>query len=320
MLKTIQEITDLIDSGKLLHIAASAELLRKLPKGNWIGGTTEYFVVESGGIVSDTVLSVIELPFPEFTIKTYDQSDLKNMTKDAYPNGFTIIIVPAFSEIHSSYAQNASAYENIFLNNVVGWVSGFNLGKENQAALTINGQTGEISTDKAVVLQIGLPQDKIVQVNIINIFEPDKSTPLITFPTQGFSSETAFVDGKEINFAQYLRENDVNTKLPLVGDYSGAGINVSIQDVDEKTVKFYAPVFDYIHYRFAKPVDNYENEFKAKIAEHKGSKYVFACNCILNFLYGKLEGKDLGGYYGPVTFGEIAWQLLNQTLVYLEVD
>jgi hypothetical protein len=39
----------------------------------------------------------------------------------------------------------------------------------------------------------------------------------------------------------------------------------------------------------------------------------------LNFQYGKLEGKDLGAFYGPVTFGEIAWQVINQTLVYLRV-
>ena len=44
---------------------------------------------------------------------------------------------------------------------------------------------------------------------------------------------------------------------------------------------------------------------------------VFACNCILNYLYGKLEGKKTGHLTGPFTFGEIAHQLLNQTLVRL---
>ena len=33
----------------------------------------------------------------------------------------------------------------------------------------------------------------------------------------------------------------------------------------------------------------------------------------------KLEGKKTGAFTGPITFGEIAYQLLNQTLVYLEV-
>jgi hypothetical protein len=39
----------------------------------------------------------------------------------------------------------------------------------------------------------------------------------------------------------------------------------------------------------------------------------------LNYLYGKLEGRKTGDLTGPITFGEIAFQLLNQTLVYLEV-
>ncbi len=44
----------------------------------------------------------------------------------------------------------------------------------------------------------------------------------------------------------------------------------------------------------------------------------FACNCVLNFLYGKLEGAQ-AGLPGPFTFGEIAYQLLNQTMVYCDV-
>jgi hypothetical protein len=34
-------------------------------------------------------------------------------------------------------------------------------------------------------------------------------------------------------------------------------------------------------------------------------------------LYGHLEGKRTGSITGPITFGEIAHQLLNQTMVRL---
>lgn len=47
---------------------------------------------------------------------------------------------------------------------------------------------------------------------------------------------------------------------------------------------------------------------------------VFACNCILNFLYSELEGKSTGAITGPITFGEIADQLMNQTLVYVQLE
>lgn len=39
-----------------------------------------------------------------------------------------------------------------------------------------------------------------------------------------------------------------------------------------------------------------------------------------NFLYAELEGRQAGGFVGPVTFGEIAYVLLNQTLVRLSVS
>jgi hypothetical protein len=40
----------------------------------------------------------------------------------------------------------------------------------------------------------------------------------------------------------------------------------------------------------------------------------------LNFLYGELEGKKTGTITGPMTFGEIAYQLLNQTMIFLEIE
>ena len=45
----------------------------------------------------------------------------------------------------------------------------------------------------------------------------------------------------------------------------------------------------------------------------------FVCNCILNFLHANLEGKKSGDVATAMTFGEIAYMLLNQTFVYLTV-
>ena len=52
MLMTFEETSKLIKEGKILHIAATEALLKKLPKGNWIGGSTEYFMAKDGGKVS----------------------------------------------------------------------------------------------------------------------------------------------------------------------------------------------------------------------------------------------------------------------------
>ncbi|EKO40320.1 MAG: hypothetical protein B193_0938, partial [Solidesulfovibrio magneticus str. Maddingley MBC34] len=101
-------------------------------------------------------------------------------------------------------------------------------------------------------------------------------------------------------------------------------VNISFQDVDEVEgqVKFYAPVFTGIRYKHARPVTDYVKVFNDRLGREgaiDSSRVAFSCNCILNYLYSELEGKKTDPFVGPVTFGEIAYQLLNQTLVYLEI-
>ncbi|MDR3349589.1 MAG: hypothetical protein LBO03_08365 [Acidaminococcales bacterium] len=319
MLKNLDYVSGLIRTGKLLHISAAGELLGKLPRGNWIGGSTEYFLDKAGGKISGDLLDVRELDFATYKFASYDARSLPGVTRDAYPNGFSIIVLPFDSEVHKQYAQNAANYDDIFIKPIVGWISGVNLDKPGQSPLAVNGFSGEASSDKAVALHVALPEDKSVSLNIINIFSPDEKGPLIEFAADGFSAQSCLVDGKETVLADYIAKNKLDTKLPLVGDYFGAGINVSIKRIEGGAVYFYAPVFRDIGYRFAKPMENYAQAFKSHVGVIADTECVFACNCILNFLYGELEGKDLGAFYGPITFGEIAYQLLNQTLVYLRV-
>jgi hypothetical protein len=84
-------------------------------------------------------------------------------------------------------------------------------------------------------------------------------------------------------------------------------------------VNFYAPVFTGIKYKMAKSMTNYVKEFNGQLKNLKSVNSAFSCNCILNFLYGELENKDIESFFGPITFGEIAYQLVNQTLVYVTV-
>jgi hypothetical protein len=83
-------------------------------------------------------------------------------------------------------------------------------------------------------------------------------------------------------------------------------------------VTCYAPVFPGVDYRLARPVSDYAAAFQAAEPAESAAA-VFACNCILNYLSGALEGKRVG-IAGPITFGEIAYHLVNQTLVYLAVE
>jgi hypothetical protein len=79
-------------------------------------------------------------------------------------------------------------------------------------------------------------------------------------------------------------------------------------------------VFAGFRYKLAKPVGDYVSHFQDEVPEGVGDKLVFACNCILNYLYAGLEGRKTAQFTGPVTFGEIAYQLLNQTMAYLTIE
>ena len=188
------------------------------------------------------------------------------------------------------------------MNPTVGWISGFDL-STNSSAKVYDGVTGESYGDKAVALHICLPDHKIASLGIVNIFDVDDNDIKIEFEEDALSVTKCLVNGKEVLFSDYISENKIDTQLPLVADYNSVLINVSIKSISEesKTVDFYAPVFSGKEYRFARPVSNYAASFAEHLQEHKGTKPIFSCNCILNYLYGELEGKAtpplLAGYF-----------------------
>ena len=320
MLVSFNEASEIIATGKFFHIAATEKLLKRLPKGNWVGGSTEYFMAEEGGRVANDMVFITKLPFNKFKISVYDEKTISKITTDGFDNGFSIVILPFDSGVHKTYAAKAPEFEEMFMKNIIGWVSGLNLDVPGQTPIAVNGKTGEAFSDKAVVVHVCIPDEKIVNIGIINIFDPDEKSPVFKFTNDGFSAKTCLVDGKEVNFADYIAEKNIDTKLPLIGDYSGQGINISFKTIEDGVVNFYAPVFPGIEYKLAKPIANYEKEFNSHLEKFKDVEAAFSCNCILNFLYGELEDKSVKSLLGPITFGEVAYQLVNQTLVYLTVS
>jgi hypothetical protein len=321
MLRSPEIVKKEIESGKTLLLAGEEEVLKTLPRGNWIAGTIPYFMDRAGGIVSSDKIDVTELPHPAALqfIRWYGETELAQIADNTPDPGFTFLILPATSKAHLEYAQNAPNYPGIFLKPVIGWIAGVllaDLGKKTPKA--VNGKTGEFSDAKGIAMHCSLPAGKTASIGIINMFKPGAGDA-ITFDTEGFSVGECLVNGKKTNLAEYLVAQKIDTQLPLVADYSGTMVNVSFQSVDEQAqrVALYAPVFRGVTYKIAAPVADYVTAFTAYLKSEKLTP-VFSCNCILNFLYSKLEGKQTGNFTGPITFGEIAYQLLNQTLVYLE--
>nr|WP_321404786.1 hypothetical protein [uncultured Desulfobacter sp.] len=318
------EVVKLITAGKKMILAADEKVLNDLPKGQWIAGTIPYFMDADGGKFTQDKVFVTELAdyVDSVDVQVYSKEALSNVYTDAPGNGFSFIIIPATSPTHISFSIDGPNYPEFATKPLIGWISGVFLDELGQSTPKIyNGNTGKSYTDSAVVMHIGLPANKMAQVNIINLFESGDGDT-ITFNQEGFSIKDAVVNGKSVNFAEYILGKNIDTRLPLVADMYGAMINTSFQSVDEaqKTVHLYAPVFQEVEYKIAKPVSDYVSEFNQLIPKGIGDTVFFSCNCILNYLYAELEGKKTADITGPMTFGEIAYQLLNQTMAYIVIE
>lgn len=313
----------LIGAGETLAIAGERRLLEQLPRGNWIAGTIPYFMAQDGGEMSRERLFVNRIPTPAgaATIRRYDAQSLARVCVEAPENGFSLIIIPAFSNVHSSFARGAPNYDEMFSKPLIGWVSGVHLDElAHERPLVFDGTAGSADDDCAVVMHVPLPDDSYARVDILNLFRQGAGDRL-RFPETGFSAETCFVNGQATVFSEYLLARGADTRFPLVADYCGAMVNVSLKGIDREArrVDFYAPVFDDVEYRLADSLPDYVDAFARALPE-EADGVAFSCNCILNYLYSDLEGKRLGRMPGPMTFGEIAYQLLNQTLVYLSIE
>jgi hypothetical protein len=261
---------------------------------------------------------------PEFALEVkaldYGADNLAQIHRDAPHNGFTFVVLPASSEVLKTFAEKASIFDGFLLHPIVGWVSGVRVDRIGiDKPAVFNGKSGAVLEDRCVALHVSLPIGKMADLEIANIFESGGGD-VIRFEETGFHVSQCLVNGKPANLAEYITRKGIPTEFPLVGDYNGSSINVSFLSVDaaKGTVELYAPVFAGVDYLFAKPVADYSAAF-AKAVTGEEPESAFACNCILNYLYGKLEGKKAGTLTGPITFGEIAHQLLNQTLVRLQI-
>lgn len=317
----LRQASALIERGETLAIAGHIDCLTALPRGNWIGGTTPYFMAEEGGTCR--LDRVFVQPFGQQVgeILCYDRQRLPHMLEDAPENGFSIVILPAASAVLEDYAREAPNYPDMYIKPIAGWVAGVHLDQLGSAqAQVIDGRSGRCYTDQAIVLHIPLPPDQAALVHAINLFSPGAG-PTLRFDETGFAARECLIDGVRGSLLELIRARGIDTRLPLVADYCGAMINVSIQalELEPGLVSFYAPVFAGVDYRFADAVEDYSARF-LQAMPRDGGPILFGCNCILNYLYSQLQGRQTARLTGPITFGEVAYQLLNQTAVYLTLE
>lgn len=317
---SVAEATKLIESGVVAVVAGDEEALRRLPRGKWIGGSSVYFVTEDGGRVDRENLFVTEIEQARDARTVHYSGDaMVRFPEDRFAHGFGVILIPAFSPEHEMFAIQAAEIPGLFDQPLIGWITGVHLDDVGRVTPKVfDGATGTVHARGAVVLHVALAGADVPEIDIVNLFEPDMATDAITFDETGFSARTATVNGRRVELAAYLSQNGIDTALPLVANYAGAMINVSFQSIDgAEGVRFYAPVMAGVEYRIAKGTGDYAASF-AERAKGDG-RTEMSCNCILNYLYGGLEGRSTGTFSGPATFGEIAYLLVNQTMVRLRI-
>ncbi|MDR3764295.1 MAG: hypothetical protein P4M01_09395 [Acidobacteriota bacterium] len=320
MLHSISEVQTMIATGEFLLLAGSETALTQLPRGNWIAGTIPYFMAEEGGTYSEDRIFVTHLPAAavKASVLQYTVDSLPQICHDAPDNGYSVLILPAATAVHRAYAENAPHYDGIFLKPIIGWVAGVALEEVGKIKPKVfDGRVAESFTDRAMVMHVELQEGTVAELSILNVFHPGTGDT-ITFSQPGFTASACTVNGNPESLASYIVAHKIDRRLPLTANYNGSVINVAIQDVNTSTgvVRFFAPVFANVEYRFAAPVADYLAAFDEAI-KNESEVPAFSCNCILNYLYGELQGKKTGHITGPITFGEVAHQVLSQTLVRL---
>jgi PAS domain S-box-containing protein len=320
----VAELSERIRRGERFFLAGDEAALRRLPQGYWVGGTIPYFMAEDGGLMTRNKVFATEIPSfaTAAEIRVYDEQSLFGVYREAPPNGFSLIVMPAQSRTHQSFALNALRYDNFASRPLIGWVSGVSLPELGHTSPKVfDGRDGRVLEDAAIVMHVSLPRGKTADVGLINLFAPGDGD-VLTFTADSFRAKEVLVGGVRRDFVEYAREMELDTRLPLVADCNGAMVNISFQGVDEASgeMKFYAPVFEGVEYRHARPVGDYVETFASQIPDGIDSRIAYSCNCILNYVHAGLEGRRTAGITGPFTFGEIAYQLLNQTLVYLTIS
>ena len=324
-LYTKEEVIDFINAGRIMLLTGSEKALSGLPKGNWIAGTSLYVVDYEGKSEEEKIfVDDFTLIAKSCKVAVYDKNNIKDIAVNGFDNGFAVVTMPIDSEVYYEFSINALSFDSMFKNPVVGYVAATKFedyGKKSPK--TSSGLDGNLTSDLAVVLYVELPDYLTARAEIENFETIDTNTPEIVFPKDGFTQSECTIDGKPGNIADYF-ENVVKPKLggytQMITSQNGALINRDVKIVDTKKgeVTFFSPTYAGDKYFLVKNGADYLKMFNDKLGS-KRSDIATCFSCISYFFGGNFEGRHVvkNGVYA---FGEIAYQLLNKTIVTLEID
>jgi len=322
---TLEEVIRKVENKEFLIVLGNDELLQQLPKGNWIGVSAYYFMTKERGLSTNEKLYVQNLSnySESVTIKSYKEDQTQDILKDRIAGGFTYLLMAPLTKVAENYATEVLSDISLYSIPILGFIGGakYEDVQSGHKSYCYNGITGQRSDEEAIAIHVKLKQSFSPRIEILNIFEPELEGPRFNFDQNSFAVTDCTVDGQKRNLYDYMLENDIGRAYPLISNHNGALLNCSIFQLDQenKTVYLASPTRKGKTYFLAKPFDDYMKAFQARFDTIDKSNIVISFNCYYNYFFGKLEGKKLE-IGGPITYGEIAYQLLNQTMVYLRID
>lgn len=313
----------MIVEGTPLVIAGSDEMLARLPRGNWIGGTTSHIMTEDGGVETRDRIQVSAMPKEArlLSIQRYGVGGMHYLPRDAPNDGFTIVIIPFSSFVHQAFVKALPSFKKQTEKMIAGWVSGASRATFGARPKIFFGPICHVIEDEMVAMHMTLPDSMRALINVVSLNKPKKGDA-ITFLNEGFTVTHAMVNGVRVCFAEYLRSNWHDNSIPIVCDYFGTHLTVDIKNYDLLSghVEFYAPVFTKVTYHFASPIDNYQEKMRDALKMSCRGRTIFECICVKNFEKLSMGRDTLGAFEGPVSNGEIAHFLTNQSIVRLSVE
>ena len=321
---TRDEIAGLIHAGRILVLAGAEADLASLPRGRWIGGTAASFITAAGGQEADGRIFYSDLTGIARNVRLhhFNLSEMRRIGRLHPANGFTMVIIPGFSELLAGVSAKIMDYEGIYHAPLFGWVSAVDLAQLGHMRPKSFSGAPAGRAEHAAVMTVSLPDELFAQLQIANLFSPGIG-PEIRFGKPGFLAEgECQIGGKPDNLARYIEAETIDRRLPLVTDHDGALINISIIASDAQTGRatFLAPVNPALTYRFAGGILDYPREFSHALDElHLGSA-ALSCICAQNYEHAELRQSTGLPFQGPVTFGQIAYGVLNQTLACLTIS
>ena len=313
---TVEEVSAMIREGKKLLLAGDAALLSQLPKGDWIGGSTPYFILYPEQRV-ESFEKIFVHYLPDFVetieIREYDTLSIENIYVDAPQNGFTVLIIPFGCPLHWSFSLYVPDYKKFARFPLCGWVAGQPMNIVMTEKSYVRSGLSDISySNKAVAMHISLPANKYAEIHMYNSCEQGNGD-IITFEHSGQIVSEAIVNGVKQSFADYLSSSTVDTEItPLVANYAGAMIAAGCVNVIEGQVYMSTPVFEKIEYRFAREKENVPEPEMSDVV-------VFSATCASIYMRPDVCKNLVKFVNGPAVFGEIAYQMLNGSTLYVTI-